>query len=50
MSLLPSRFFAEPADPHALVTEPPPRGDSLPGVLFVNLGTPDEPEPAAIRR
>ena len=45
-----SRYLAEPADPHALDVEPPPRRSDTPGVLFVNLGTPDEPTAPAIRR
>lgn len=50
MSLIASPYLAEPADPHALSSEPPARqGESI-GVLFVNLGTPDAPTPAAIRR
>jgi len=50
MSLFAPRYLPEPADPHALVTEPPLRQDAPPGVLFINLGTPDAPTPAAIRR
>ncbi len=50
MSLFASRYLAEPADPHALAVDPPPRPASAPGVLFINLGTPDEPTPTAIRR
>jgi len=38
------------ADPHALDVEPPVRCETAPGVLFINLGTPDSPTPAAIRR
>lgn len=45
-----SRYFPEPVDPHALAKEPPPRAASPTGVLFINLGTPDAPTPAAIRR
>lgn len=50
MSLFASRYMAEPADPLALEAEPPARKDPLTGVLFINLGTPDAPTPAAIRR
>lgn len=50
MSLFSSPYVAEPVDPHALATEPPPRSDGPVGVLFVNLGTPDAPTPKAIRR
>lgn len=45
-----TRYFAEPADPHALDVQPPERPQSVPGVLFINLGTPDAPTPSAIRR
>lgn len=50
MSLPFSRYLAEPADPHALAAVPPERTEPPTGVLFINLGTPDEPTPAAIRR
>lgn len=50
MSLIASPYLPEPADPHALTTEPPARTAGVPGVLFVNLGTPDAPTPSAIRR
>ncbi len=50
MSLFASPYLPEPADPHALVVDPPPREAGTPGVLFINLGTPDEPTPSAIRR
>lgn len=50
MSLFASPYRAEPVDPHALDTTPPARPGSPPGVLFVNLGTPDSPEPRDIRR
>lgn len=50
MSFPASRYQAEPADPHALATEPPARHENPPGVLFINLGTPDAPTPSAIRR
>lgn len=48
--LMASRYFPEPADPHAFNTNPPPRKAAPLGVLLVNLGTPDEPTAAAIRR
>src|SRR5690625_1336575 len=44
------RYLPEPADPHAFSLEPPPREPSPLGVLLINLGTPDDPTPAAIRR
>lgn len=44
------RYLPELADPHALAEHPPPRAASPLGVLLINLGTPDEPTPAAIRR
>lgn len=50
MSLSFSRYLPEPADPHALTSAPPARPGTKPGVLFINLGTPDAPTPAAIRR
>lgn len=50
MTLISPPYFAEPADPHALAIEPPARPPQGVGVLFVNLGTPDAPTPAAIRR
>lgn len=45
-----SRFRPGPADPHAFDLRPPPRAAGPVGVLLVNLGTPDEPTAAAIRR
>lgn len=48
--LFPSRFRPEPADPHAFDPRPLPREPGPVGVLLVNLGTPDEPTAAAIRR
>lgn len=48
--LFASRFLPEPADPHALSSEPPPRGATPVGLLLVNLGTPDEPTAESIRR
>lgn len=50
MSQFLSRYFAEPSDPHALSRTPPERENATTGVLFINLGTPDAPTPAAIRR
>lgn len=50
MSIFFSPYMAEPADPQALVAEPQPQQADTPGVLFINLGTPDAPTPAAIRR
>mgnify|MGYP001378607986 CR=1 FL=1 len=50
MSRFLSRYFPEPADPHALVGDPPAWDVATPGVLFVNLGTPDAPTVPAIRR
>jgi len=50
MTLFVSPYLAEPADPHALAAEPPAREEAPTGVLFINLGTPDAPTPAAIRR
>ena len=49
-NLLPSRYLAEPGDPHAFDPAPPPRDPGPVGVLLVNLGTPDEPTAPAIRR
>lgn len=45
-----SRYFPEPVDPHAFNDNPPARRNQPLGVLLVNLGTPDEPSAAAIRR
>lgn len=45
-----SRYFPEPRDPHAFSDDPPARSQAPLGVLVVNLGTPDEPTAAAIRR
>lgn len=50
MSIFVSPYLPEPVDPHALAAAPPPREPGIPGVLFINLGTPDEPTPPAIRR
>ena len=50
MTRLFSRYMAEPADPHTLEAEPPARDAATPGVLFINLGTPDAPTAPAIRR
>ncbi len=48
--LFASRYLPEPADPHALSSDPPPRDAGPVGVLLVNLGTPDEPTARSIRR
>ncbi|MGB6105851.1 MAG: ferrochelatase [Pusillimonas sp.] len=48
--LFASRYLPEPADPHAFSLEPPARDAGPAGILLVNLGTPDEPTPASIRR
>src|SRR5690606_3811454 len=45
-----SRFLPEQADPLAFSDTPSPRDPGPMGVLLVNLGTPDEPTPSAIRR
>lgn len=44
------RYLPEPPDVHAFSETPPPRPASPLGVLLINLGTPDEPTPASIRR
>ncbi|MAL02167.1 MAG: ferrochelatase [Alcaligenaceae bacterium] len=49
-SLLPSRYYPEPHDPHGLDPQPPVRPSGPIGILVVNLGTPDEPSAPAIRR
>ncbi|UYO92804.1 ferrochelatase [Pollutimonas sp. M17] len=49
-SLFSSRYLPEPADPQAFNPDPPPRDPGPVGVLLINLGTPDEPTPGAIRR
>ncbi|MGB3288728.1 MAG: ferrochelatase [Burkholderiaceae bacterium] len=46
----PSPYLPEPADPRAFDTDPKPRDPGPVGVLLINLGTPDEPTPGAIRR
>lgn len=48
--LFKSPYVPEPADEYALSANPPPRDAGPIGVLLVNLGTPDAPTPAAIRR
>lgn len=48
--LFKSRYAPEPTDVHALNPDPPLREPGPIGVLIVNLGTPDEPTPKAIRR
>jgi ferrochelatase len=50
MSLFPSSYLPEPVDPQAFNADPPPRDPGPVGILLVNLGTPDEPTPASIRR
>ena len=50
IQLFAPRYLPEPADPHGLVGEPPPREAGPLGVLLVNLGTPDEPTAKSIRR
>ncbi|MAK56772.1 MAG: ferrochelatase [Pusillimonas sp.] len=49
-SLLPTRYQPEPEDPYGLDPQPPARELGPIGILVVNLGTPDEPSAAAIRR
>jgi len=49
-SLIASRYFPEPVDPHAFDTSPPPRDAGPIGILLINLGTPDHPTAPAIRR
>lgn len=48
--LFASRYLPEPTDPQAFSTEPPPRIAGPVGVLMINLGTPDAPTSASIRR
>lgn len=50
VKLFASRYLPEPVDPHALDETPPPRATAPVGVLLVNLGTPDQPTAASIRR
>uniref|UniRef100_UPI00334041FA ferrochelatase n=1 Tax=Castellaniella defragrans TaxID=75697 RepID=UPI00334041FA len=45
-----SRFLAESPDPAALDPDAPDTGPGPVGILLINLGTPDEPTPAAVRR
>lgn len=45
-----TRFLPEPQDPQALDPDAPGRGRGPLGILLVNLGTPDAPTPAAVRR
>ncbi|MFV0282974.1 MAG: ferrochelatase [Castellaniella sp.] len=45
-----SRFLLEPPDPSALDPDAPRAGRGPLGVLLINLGTPDAPTPAAVRR
>lgn len=49
-TLLASRYLPEPVDDQALAPKPAPRVQGPIGVLLINLGTPDEPTPPAIRR
>lgn len=49
-SFLPSRYLPESPDPHAFNEHPPARDPGPVGILVMNLGTPDEPTPASIRR
>ncbi len=44
------RYLPEPADPHALDSQPPLRQGGPVGVLLINLGTPDEHTSKSIRR
>lgn len=45
-----SRYLPELVDDQALAVNPAPRQPGPIGVLLINLGTPDEPTPSAIRR
>lgn len=45
-----SRFISESSDPYALDPDFVADASNKTGVLLINLGTPDAPEPAAIRR
>jgi len=44
------RFLPESPDPHALDATPPARRPGPVGILLINLGTPDAPTRASIRR
>src|SRR5690625_4733052 len=48
--LLPKKYRSEPFDDDFTRSEPFAPEPAQVGVLLVNLGTPDAPEPAAIRR
>jgi len=48
--MLAPRFIPDLSDPESLSADPSPLPPRPIGVLVVNLGTPDAPEPAAIRR
>jgi ferrochelatase len=48
--LFASPYLPEPADPHAFNPDPPARDPGPVGVLFINLGTPDQPDAPSIRR
>lgn len=45
-----SSYLPEPADPLAFSADPPARDRGPVGVLFINLGTPDQPDAPSIRR
>lgn len=45
-----SRYISEPADPYSLDPDANNNIINKTGVLLINLGTPDAPEPAAIRK
>lgn len=45
-----TRFLPGAPDPHRFDPDPPAREMGAVGVLLINLGTPDEPTPGAIRR
>jgi ferrochelatase len=49
-NLFASSYLPEPADPHAFSIDPPARDRGPVGVLFINLGTPDQPDAPSIRR
>jgi len=50
VKILAPRFIPDLSDPDVLSADPSPLPPRPIGVLVVNLGTPDAPEPAAIRR
>lgn len=45
-----SRYISEPADPFSLDPENTDNTTNKTGILLINLGTPEAPEPAAIRK